>query len=237
MKMNQTGLSLFHRVKPPVEEAEGRPPLLLLLHGYGSNEEDLFGLAPYLDKRFLIISARAPLTLEYGMYAWCNLIVTENEISAVPEEAEAGLALLSKFTRELADAYDFDPRRVFLMGFSQGAMMGLSLALTEPERVAGVVVMSGRLPLEVEPHIAAPERLEGLPIFVAHGIYDAMISIADARATWAALEKLPVALTYHEYAMAHEVNFQSLSDISAWLTARLDEKRDGKDAEQPDGEA
>ena len=68
-------LSLVHLVCEPIVKAD-TPPLLLLLHGVGSNEDDLFGLAPYLDERFLIISVRAPNTLGPGSYAWFDVDFT-----------------------------------------------------------------------------------------------------------------------------------------------------------------
>lgn len=223
MSMKAEELALVHRVKQPDEKGDARPPLLLLLHGYGSNEADLFSLAPHTDKRFLVVSARAPHTLGYGSYAWFNLAFTERGIVADVEEAAASFARLSKFVGELGEAYDFDARRVYLMGFSQGAMMTLGLALTEPERVAGAVAMSGRLPTQMLARMAAPERLAGLPVFVAHGIYDPMIPVEQGREAREVLAKLPVALTYREYGMAHEVTLESLADISTWLAARLDE--------------
>ena len=71
--MTTRNLSLFHRVRPPLERGEGAPPLLLLLHGYGSHENDLLALAYYPDKRFLADSARAHVVLDQGVYAWLNL--------------------------------------------------------------------------------------------------------------------------------------------------------------------
>lgn len=227
--METEKLAWVHRVKMPAAAAEGttaeRPPLLLLLHGYGSNEDDLYGLAPYTDARFLVVSARAPHMLQAGSFAWFNLAFTERGIVADTEEAAASLSALSKFIDRLGETYDFDARRVYLMGFSQGAMMALALALTQPEKVAAVVAMSGRLPAQVVAQVAAPDALAGLPVFVAHGIYDPMIPLQDGRDARDALAKLPVALTYREYPMAHEVTLESLGDISAWLRERLEEDR------------
>lgn len=224
--METEKLALVHRTRMPAAATTvERPPLLLLLHGYGSNEDDLFGLAPYLDARFLVVSARAPHTLQAGSYAWFNLAFTERGIVADAEEATASLSVASKFIEELNGTYDFDAGRIYLMGFSQGAMMALALALTQPEKVAAVVAMSGRLPAQVVSQMAAPDALTGLPVFVAHGIYDPMIPLQDGRDARDTLAKLPVALTYREYPMAHEVTLESLGDISSWLRERLEEDR------------
>jgi len=194
---------------------------LLLLHGVGSNEEDLFGLAPYLDERFLVVSARAPVVLGYGSYGWFRIEFTPGGMVADAEQAKESLRLLPGFIDELVETYSADGRRVYLMGFSQGAMMSLALTLTRPEKVAGVVAMSGRLPkqvLELEPD---REALAGKPVLVTHGLYDPLLSVEQGRAARDYLASLPVELTYHEYPMGHEVSMESLRDVAAWLTKAL----------------
>jgi phospholipase/carboxylesterase len=215
-------LSLTHLVQQPRVPTDGRPPLLIVLHGYGSNEHDLFGLAPYLDMRFQIVSARAPHMLMPGGYAWFELGWTATDIIINAEQAERSRALLIGFIAEALAAYGGDPARVYLLGFSQGAIMSASVALTEPQLVAGTVLMSGRVPSEIRPLIAPAERLAGKPFLVVHGIYDEVLPIQNGRASRAILSELPVALMYKEYPMAHEVSPQSLDDVTAWLTARLD---------------
>jgi len=87
--------------------------------------------------------------------------------------------------------------------------------------VAGVVAMSGRLLPEIVPQIVPPARLSGLPFFVAHGVADGVLPIHFGREIRERLTELPVALTYREYPMAHEVSPESLADITAWLSQRL----------------
>jgi phospholipase/carboxylesterase len=215
-------LSLTHLFQPPRRPSDGPPPLLVLLHGYGSNEHDLIGLAPYLDPRFQIVSARAPHTLMPGGYAWFELTWTATDITIDFQQAEQSRALLTGFIADVLAAYGADPARVYLLGFSQGAIMGASVTLTEPELVAGTVLMSGRIPEQIRPQIAPAERLAGKPFLVVHGIADTVLPIHNGRASRAILSTLPVALTYHEYPMAHEVSAQSLADVTAWLTERLD---------------
>ena len=101
--------------------------------------------------------------------------------------------------------------------------MSAGVALTEPELIAGTVLMSGRIPEEIRPLFAPPDRLAGKPFLVVHGTADTVLPVRNGRASRALLAALPVALTYHEYAMAHEVSAQSLAEVAAWLTARLDE--------------
>jgi phospholipase/carboxylesterase len=214
-------LPLVHLVRQPAIET-GTPPLLLLLHGIGSNEHDLYGLAPFLDKRFLIISVRAPLTMGPGSYAWFEVDFTPQGPVNNPEQAEASRNTLITFLQEAVTGYGADPERVYLMGFSQGAIMSASVALTRPELVAGAVLMSGRILPEIRPMIASSEELSGFPFLVVHGTADMVLPIKHGRASHELLSSLPVDLTYQEYPMGHEVSQESLRDATAWLTEQLD---------------
>lgn len=219
--MQESSFSLFHHAAPPKEGGNEKPPLLLLLHGYGANEDDLFGLAPYVDERLLVISARAPVRIGMGMYAWFQLGFTPEGILIDPKQVEAARQTLRRFVDEVSAAYEVDAKSIFLLGFSQGAMMALDLALREPELIAGVVAMSGRImPTSLE-SIAEPDRLTGLPVFVTHGTQDAVLPIAHGRATRDRLNELPVSLNYREYEMGHEVSQDSFRDITEWLKLQL----------------
>jgi phospholipase/carboxylesterase len=219
--------SLTHLVREPSVVGQKRPPLLVLLHGVGSNEEDLFGLAPYLDGRFLIASARAPVEMWPGGYGWFNIEFTPRGMLADVEQAKRSLRVLPGFVDELVQAYGADAGSVCLMGFSQGAMMSLALALTAPEKIAGAVLMSGRFPAEALERELDASALEGKPFMVTHGIYDPVLPIAEGHAVRDKLQALPVELTYREYPMAHEVSMESLKDVAAWLTQKLDQREEG----------
>jgi phospholipase/carboxylesterase len=221
--MSHQSLALIHLIRPPLKKSAS-PPLLLMLHGVGSHERDLFDLAEYLDRRFFIVSARAPNVLGPDSYAWYPVEFTANDTIIDFEVAEDSRSILLRFIDELIEAYHIDPKRVYLMGFSQGAIMGLSIALTRPDKVAGIVVMSGRLLPEIRSMIADPTALTGFQIFMVHGRADPIVPIAQARATRDELAQLPVALTYREYAMGHQVTVESMKDVVAWLKARLDGK-------------
>jgi phospholipase/carboxylesterase len=217
-------LSLTHLIRQPVKAAISPAPLLVLLHGIGSNEEDLLGLAPYLDARFLIVSVRAPLVMGPGSYGWFNIEFTPEGLVADIEQAKSSLRQLPGFVDELVVTYGADAGCVYLMGFSQGAMMSLAFALTHPEKIAGAVIMSGRFPSQVLEDEPDRKALEGMPFLVTHGIYDPVLPIEQGRSIRENLKALPVELTYREYPMQHEVNMDSLRDISAWLSRSLDER-------------
>ena len=214
--------SLIHAVREPVGNTREPAPLLILLHGVGSNEQDLIGLAPALDPRFFVVSARAPITLGYGAYGWYHVQFLTTGYIMDHDEAESSRKLVLQFVGELTRSYNVDPNRVFLMGFSQGCIMSLAAALTDPRRFAGVVGMSGRMLPGVVSKIAPPNQLAGLPIMIVHGTADTVLSIDLGREIREELEKLPVDLTYREYEMGHQISEQSMADITGWLDARLE---------------
>lgn len=211
-------LSLLHLTRSPLTSSDGPPPALVLLHGVGSNEQDLFGLADALDPRLFVVSVRAPLAIGPGQFAWYRLNWTaDGPVPVDPAESDASLHALREFLAALPAAYGIDPNRLFLGGFSQGAIMSLAVALTQAPLIAGAVILSGR----VLPGLV-PGPGPYPPLFVAHGLYDAVLTIAEGRAVRALLQERQAELTYREYPMAHEVSPESLNDAASWLAERLD---------------
>jgi phospholipase/carboxylesterase len=214
-----TNLNLTHLVRVPREESGERgSPGLLLLHGLEANEADLMGLETALDPRLTVISARAPIKLSYG-YAWYSM---ERLGSPEEETLRSSLGELHKFVEGIVPAYRLDPAALFVMGFSQGAVMSAALALTLPERVRGVIMHSGYVP--VQPGLDfKPGEAANKPFFVAHGLYDDVITLRWGRKARQYLEEIGAAVTYREYPIGHSISEESLDDLSEWLTKRIDE--------------
>jgi phospholipase/carboxylesterase len=218
-------LALVHLARPPRVPIDGKPPLLIQLHGVGSNERDLFSFADLVDPRFLVLSARAPLTRGPDAFAWFDVQFLPEGFAIDPEQLHASRDRIVRFIGEAVARYGADPDRVYLLGFSQGAIMALTTMLSSPAIIAGVAALSGRLPPEVLPWIAPRQELAGLPVFVAHGTSDTVIPVRYARDARRTLEGLPVELTYREYDMPHTIGPRTMQDVLAWLTARLDGPR------------
>lgn len=178
-------------------------------------------LAGAFDPRFVVISARAPITLESFSFAWLHVTFTPEGPVIDAQEAAAAWAGVTRFIDEAVEAYDVDPTRVFIAGFSQGGIVALAVMLTAPEKVAGVVCMSGRLPPEVLPHVAPSSRLRGKPVLIVHGRDDDTLGVEYGRAAYETLKALPLATEYREFPIGHLTTDESLSTVSAWLAARL----------------
>jgi phospholipase/carboxylesterase len=204
---------------------EGKPPLLLLLHGVGSNEGDLFVLAPLLPPRFRVLSLRAPLVRGPARFAWFDVEFLPDGFRINPEQLDASRRTVIALIGEAVAAFDADPAQVYLLGFSQGAILSLALTLTQPEILAGVVALSGRIPPEVQPLLVGPKRTEGLPIFLGHGRLDSVVPYEWAERARELLERQRVALAFFPYEMDHRIAPETLRDAAAWLDGRLDAPR------------
>ncbi len=205
--------------KPAVAQATPAP-LLLLLHGYGSNEQDLMGLSPYLDQRLHLVSARAIFDVGFG-YGWYHLYGEPGNLISDDATCARSLEVLTEFIDVLPERVGADAQKFYLLGFSQGAVMSLSLALTMPERIAGVVAVSGYLDQKILPRVQ-PESLAHLDMLVMHGTEDDLIPVEQGRAVKDYLETTPVKLTYEEYPIGHGIHPLALTLITEWLTARID---------------
>ena len=117
-----------------------------------------------------------------------------------------------------------DRSRVYLAGFSQGAMLTLAIALTEPQKIAGAAVLSGRLVTAVREHHASDDQLRSFPILVTHGTEDPQIPVRSARDIRQMLKTLPVKLEYHEFESGHYINDFNVSVLDSWLRQRLGRK-------------
>jgi phospholipase/carboxylesterase len=219
-----TTLSLVQAVRPPAPDANPlgeRPPLLILMHGVRANERQMTALSPAFDPRFVVVSVRSPLVLGPDAFAWFRVSFLAQGPVIVAEEAEAGWKHVARFIDECVAAYDADPTRVYLGGFSQGAIMALATLLTAPEKVAGAVAMSGRLLPEVLPHAAPAAALHGKPALIVHGDADEKLGIHLARWARQQLAQFPLELTYSELPMGHSITRESLDVVHAWLAELL----------------
>jgi phospholipase/carboxylesterase len=191
----------------------------MLLHGVGSNEEDLFGLAPAVPSQFHVVSLRAPYTLGPDSYGWFTFGVRPDGRRVINEEQEAASRPLVARTLQLAAAQLSVPaERVVVGGFSQGGIMALSLLITRPELLLAAMVMHSRLLPEVLPVAAPPGALGGHQLWVSHGTADEVIPLASAHDIRARVSEWPIDLSYAEFPGGHEIRPAELAAAMAWLT-------------------
>ncbi|GAB3641310.1 alpha/beta hydrolase [Spirosoma arcticum] len=209
---------------------QANPPLLLLLHGVGSNEEGLLGLFGDVDPRFLVVSAQAPFPMGPERYGWYAVDFSSGSPVINAEQADKSRLILVQFISQLAERHGINRQRVYLLGFSQGGVMSYHLALTNPDRVAGAVVIGGRILDQTKQRIARPglaasadhstETLKKLTLYVAHGQQDTVLPIWNTRDARTYLSDLGVAVQYQEYPTGHHITADIQHDVKQWLADR-----------------
>ena len=210
-------MQLAHTIYEP--SATGLHPTILTLHGRGANAFDLLGLAPYLcGGRFLLICPQAPLETPIGPnavgYAWYSM-----SLGGSPDVGGmlSSQKQLQTFLDDCLQRYPIDPKKLLVLGFSQGGVMAYSLALANPKRFAALVALSSWLPKELVPHLNISDAMQSLPTLVHHGTEDSTIEVARARDSVERLRAMKLPVTFREYEMGHEIRPRSLLDVSAWL--------------------
>ena len=205
---------LAHGAQADVRE----PWLLVLMHGVGSNEQDLFGFARLMPPQFHVLSLRAPYVLSPDAYAWFEFQVLADGERRINEEQEReSRFLVGEMIASAAQQLGVPPERVVVGGFSQGGIMALSLLLTQPGKVHAAMVWHSRLLSQVVPHIAPPEAFEGKALWVSHGSADNVIPPSAAQASRELARGLPLALSGGDFPGGHEIRPAELQGSLAWL--------------------
>ncbi|WP_180970450.1 alpha/beta hydrolase [Burkholderia sp. WAC0059] len=213
-------LALPYLIHLPQRGAAGAP-LIVLLHGMGSNEQDLYSLRDDFPSRYGVVSARAPYTLGEGSYQWFAGTDVGGRLDGKPDELDASRARIERLIDQLVKRYGFDPQAVYLVGFSQGAIMSYEVALTDPGEVRGIGVMSGAIFDSLVPQIKPSFALSHLSVFISHGEDDPVIPHAYAIEADQRLQQLGIHPSFHLYPdMRHEINESALQDLVDWLAAQ-----------------
>ncbi len=203
-------------VEPDDYNPDIRYPVVILMHGYGASMADLASLSPAISPAgYVFIYPNGPLEVQIGPgmmgYSWTPRGGSDSQHDAVRTDE-----MLEDLFEDVIQGYDVAPGDMVLGGFSQGGMMTYRMGLPNPERFAGLIILSGKVS---EPETVRPRlpKDRSQPIFVAHGTSDAMISVEDARESLEFLEGEAYAPEYHEYSMGHEITQELLDDLVPWL--------------------
>jgi len=203
-------VNLIHRAHLPESGAASRLPAMVTVHGWLGNEHVMAIFERALPEGVAVFSPRGPVIADGG-YGW----FADRDAGT---DFMPGLDALHEYVRRLPEAYPLDPARIFLMGFSQGTAMGYGLMLKEPGLVAGLAALAGFLPTPAQIW-AEPGRLEGKPVFIAHGMEDERVPVVEAHRAREALTRAGAEVAYHEYPTSHKMNAQGMRDLKRWLAA------------------
>ena len=212
-----------------IETAPNPSASVIWLHGLGADGNDFVPIIPQLNLsacpaiRFVFPSAPSMAVTVNGGYvmpAWYD--ITERAINAREDLAgihKSAAAISELIEREASRGIAYE--NIVLAGFSQGCAMSLQIGLRFPNALAGIMALSGYLPLANSLALERSEANSKTPIFMAHGVWDAVITLERAEASADALEKLGYQVDWNTYPMEHSLHPDELVDISRFLTMVL----------------
>ena len=202
--------SFFYLIKKPKNNTN-KSPLVFLLHGFGSNEQDLFSFSPYLNQEATIVSLRAPIMLYPNSYAWYNIYYSG---SVKSYDKEAAKLIRDKLINEMdyfINKYDCDPNRITLIGFSQGAI--LAHAIAQNSNIKNLIALSGY----VDEELISFEKTKNLSIYISHGKDDEVIPFEESFKTNKLLDDHNVKYEFKAFDQGHGVNSENLKSFLDWL--------------------
>ena len=210
---------LHYIVRTPKISVE-KPSLLILLHGYGSNEQDLFSFAEELPDNLLIVSAQAPLSMGFGGYAWYTINFDDkNGKFSDLKEAKESIDKIATFIDEIKKKYNTNSDKTFLLGFSQGAILSYSLSFFYPNKIQHVIALSGYINTELVPEKISTDIKTDY--YCSHGSVDQVLPVEWARNSKPFLDKLGFNNAYSEYNVGHGVAPQNFYSFKNWIEERL----------------
>ena len=201
-----------------IAAAEAESAVVIALHGRGSHPRDMAGMARAIalpSPRWILPAAPIPVG---GGFTWYSRPYTDRSPQNRAEFQQARDMLTDLFRKIRAES---DGKPIAFLGFSQGGVLSLDLALRGTDSISAAVVLSGGL---FEPETLSAEisdSARGTPIFWAHGIYDSILPIEEARAQAGILRENGIDLTFREYPLDHSISAEVIKDARAFLLRAL----------------
>ncbi len=193
--------------------------MLILMHGYGSDEKDLFELAKAFPENYFIVSPRAPyVATGTNGYQWYEMTEINGQRDGNAQQLAQSRTTIATFITQVSKKYKVAPGSIYLSGFSQGAIMSYQVGLTQPNLINGIAVLSGMIYPSFQKSIKPTPALQKLKIFVAHGAADTRIPYAKGKAAKDLLASKGITLEFHEYmGMGHSITADVIRDMNKWL--------------------
>lgn len=215
--MEKQTLILEHNYRP-AKSTLNNPPAIIMLHGYGSDENDLFSFANELPEQYAIFALKAPIPLQPYGNAWYS-IYFDNAQGKFSDDAQAIFAreMVSRCIDQIIIKYKVDSTKITLLGFSQGTILSFAVALSYPEKVKNVIGLSGYINEDILKEGYSQQDFNNLKVYTSHGSLDQVIPVAWARKSAPFLKNLNIEVTYSEFPVGHGVAPQNFLEVKRWL--------------------
>lgn len=208
---------LIYELRRPKYIISGKKyPALFVMHGMGSDEQDMLTLVNGLEESFFIFSVRGHLSQGPGF----SYFTIQDYGRPNRDGFDDAIKRLATFVDEATKNYNIDPDQLYLSGFSQGAIVSMTLALTLGTKIKGVVALSGYIPQFVkEEYTLNPS--DRLSVFISHGEYDQVLPYEWGKANGEFFTKLGIPVTFKSYPEGHTVSRENLQDFKSWVLRDL----------------
>jgi len=209
---------IYELRKPPHIEPNKIYPAIFVLHGMGSNEQNMLPLVDGLEDLFYIFSIRGPLTQPPGF----SYFTIQGYGQPHREVFDQGTAQLSNFIDYAVERYPVDPDCLYVLGFSQGAILAMTLGLTLGNRISGVVALSGYIPRFVKEEYTI-KSVDQLSVFISHGVVDNVLPYEWGVESNKYFRGLGAQVTFQAYPEGHTVSLKNQQDFIKWILDHLDQ--------------
>lgn len=208
-----------------IEPAQPATHTIIILHGLGADGSDFTSIIPELKLpsqlavRFIFPHAPVrPITINngYHMRGWYDI----TSLTVEGRDDHAGIATSQQQIEHLIKQQEdsgINSTNVLLMGFSQGAAMALTVGLRHAKPLAGIVSLSGYLPVAKETLSTTSIANKNIPIFIGHGTADPVVMFQWGQMTYQALQQAGYHVDWHSYPIQHTVSREEIDDIGAWI--------------------
>ena len=213
-------LPFYHLVRK--SNLENIPsPVLIMVHGYGSNEKDLFSFSRAIPEHITIISLRGDIEIQNNGYAWYNISLDfSGNKSYDIKKAHESRDKIVKCIDQCKEMYNIDNKNITLMGFSQGSMLVNAVALSFPEKVNNIISLSGAFdPNIIE--ISEIKSLKKLSFYVSHGTQDEILPFELSKQSLKILDQNDVNYIFEEYPIGHEVSPDNFKSMLKWMNEKI----------------
>ncbi len=209
--------SLTQLERIPSNGVTAHTPTLILLHGLGSNEKDLFSFAQHFGTEWLVLSPRGPISIGQNRYSWFPLHRNQSGWTYNYQDVTQARESVIQYVNEVVEKYGVNASNVCLGGFSQGAILSLATGLKYPDKIKGIVSLSGHLYPEVKSDIANQASLSKSRIFISHGKQDQVLPHEPMRQSVKELKEMGIQVSDYWYNSQHTISSENFKDLLSWL--------------------
>ena len=211
------GFSLNYLVRPAIIEQEnGKSPAIFMLHGYGQNKEEFFSIANELPEEYIVISIQAPYGLSETQFFWYAIELASSQWCDIVQ-AQATQNKLLTFINQSCERFNIDMKNITLLGFDQGGILSLSIAISFPEKVQRVVAINSFIDKKLLNFGYQKNNFENLKICLLHGFSNELIPLEWAEETINFLKNLHIPYSYETFASGHVFSAEMFYAVKTWI--------------------